>query len=69
MTAILLQSSRERTWRIQDALAAEPALANYHRLPSVGGDLLVKLGRHSNASEELQGALAMTDNAREQNPL
>ena len=48
-----------------DALAAEPALANYHLLPSVRGDLLVKLGRHAEARDELQRALAMTDNARE----
>jgi predicted RNA polymerase sigma factor len=66
---VVLQSSRERTWKIQDALAAEPALVNYHRLPSVRGDLLVKLGRHTEAIEELQRALAMTDNAREQNLL
>jgi len=49
-----------------DALAAEPALANYHLLPSVRGDLLVKLGRYAEAREELQRALAMTDNVREQ---
>ncbi|MEO8379635.1 MAG: RNA polymerase sigma factor [Acidobacteriota bacterium] len=49
-----------------DALAAEPALANYHLLPSVRGDLLAKLGRHAEAREELQRALAMTDNVREQ---
>ena len=52
-----------------DALAAEPALANYHLLPSVRGDLLVKLGRYAEAREELQRALAMTDNAREQDLL
>jgi predicted RNA polymerase sigma factor len=28
-----------------DALANEPALKNYHLLPSVRGDLLKKLGR------------------------
>jgi len=48
-----------------DALAAEPALANYHLLPSVRGDLLVKLGRYGEAREELQRAIAMTDNVRE----
>jgi RNA polymerase sigma-70 factor (ECF subfamily) len=48
-----------------DVLAAEPPLANYHLLPSVRGDLLVKLGRHAEAREELQRAIAMTDNARE----
>jgi predicted RNA polymerase sigma factor len=48
-----------------DALAAEQALANYHLLPSVRGDLLMKLGRYAEAREELQRALAMTDNVRE----
>jgi predicted RNA polymerase sigma factor len=52
-----------------DALAAEPALTNYHLLPSVRGDLLVKLGRYAEAREELQRALAMTDNVREQDLL
>src|SRR6185503_8857109 len=37
-----------------DALAAEPALANYHLLPSVRGDLLMKVGRYAEAREELQ---------------
>ncbi len=49
-----------------DALAAEPALANYHLLPSVRGDLLMKLGRYAEAREELQRAMAMTENLREQ---
>jgi len=48
-----------------DAIAAEPALANYHLLPSVRGDLLVKLGRYGEAREELQRAIAMTENRRE----
>ena len=52
-----------------DALAAEPALANYHLLPSVRGDLLMKLGRYGEAREELQRALAMADNVREQDLL
>jgi len=49
-----------------DALAAEPALANYHLLPSVRGELLVKLGRYAEGRDEFQRALAMTDNVREQ---
>ncbi len=52
-----------------DPLAAEPTLAKYHLLPSVRGDLLLKLGRYAEAREELQRALAMTDNVREQNLL
>ena len=49
-----------------DALAAEPALASYHLLPSVRGDLLLKLGRFAEAREEIQRAIAMTENRREQ---
>jgi RNA polymerase sigma factor (sigma-70 family) len=48
-----------------DALIGEPALANYHLLPSVRADLLVKLGRHGEAHAELERALALTHNARE----
>ena len=48
-----------------DALAAEPMLANYHLLPSVRADLLVKLERYDEAREELQRAIGMTENARE----
>jgi RNA polymerase sigma-70 factor, ECF subfamily len=49
-----------------DALQGEPSLAEYHLLPSVRGDLLMKLGRHAEARVELHRALAMTDNVREQ---
>ena len=48
-----------------DALAAEPALANYHLFPSVRGDLLMKLGRYAEAREEFQRAIGMTENRRE----
>jgi len=50
---------------IVDALTAEPALASYHLLPSVRGDLLVKLGRLDEAREELERAASLTRNARE----
>ena len=49
-----------------DAIAAEPTLAGYHLLPSVRGDLLMKLGRFAEAREEIQRAIAMTKNLREQ---
>jgi RNA polymerase sigma factor (sigma-70 family) len=52
-----------------DAIAAEPALTNYHLLPSVRGDLLIKLGRFTEAREEIQHAIAMTENRREQDLL
>src|SRR5262249_16550 len=48
-----------------DALAVEPALAGYHLLPSVRGDLLAKLGRNEEARAELERAAALTRNERE----
>jgi len=50
---------------IVDLLAADAALANYHWLPSVRGDLLEKLGRMAEARAEFERAAAMTRNARE----
>ena len=48
-----------------DALTSEPALQNYHLLPSVRGDLLKKLGRLEEARGEFERAAALTRNARE----
>ncbi|HEX2692724.1 MAG TPA: RNA polymerase sigma factor [Gemmatimonadaceae bacterium] len=48
-----------------DALSSEPALRNYHLLPSVRGDLLSKLGRSDEARAEFERAATMTRNARE----
>ena len=50
---------------VVDALASEPALKNYHLLPSVRGDLLKKLGRIGEAQSEFERAAALTRNARE----
>jgi RNA polymerase sigma factor (sigma-70 family) len=50
---------------IVDGLRGEPALARYHLLPSVRGDLLMKLGRFDEARAELERAAALTQNARE----
>jgi predicted RNA polymerase sigma factor len=52
-----------------DGLRADPALAGYHLLPSVRGDLLAKLGRVEEARAELQHAAALTRNVRERNVL
>jgi RNA polymerase sigma-70 factor, ECF subfamily len=49
-----------------DALTGEKALANYHLLPSVRGDLLFKLGRMDEARQEFERAAGLTRNAREQ---
>jgi RNA polymerase sigma factor (sigma-70 family) len=48
-----------------DALAEERSLTGYHLLPSVRGDLLVKLGRHAEAGEEFRRAASLTRNTRE----
>ena len=50
---------------IADALVEEPSLASYHLLPSVRGDLLVKLGRLDEARTEFERAAGLTRNARE----
>ena len=48
-----------------DALTSEPSLKGYHLLPSVRGDLLVKLGRSGEARAEFERAASLTHNARE----
>ena len=50
---------------VVDGLMREPALAGYHLLPSVRGDLLAKLGRMDEARAELERAVSLTRNARE----
>jgi RNA polymerase sigma factor (sigma-70 family) len=47
-----------------DRLGSE--LSGYHLLPSVRGDLLIKLGRLSEAREEIEHAITLTQNRREQ---
>jgi predicted RNA polymerase sigma factor len=46
--------------------AADRALSGYHLLHSVRGDLLMKMGNFPEAREEIQRAIAMTKNLREQ---
>jgi RNA polymerase sigma-70 factor, ECF subfamily len=48
-----------------DRIAAEPALAGYHLLPSVRGDTLARLGRHAEAAAEFRRAASLAANARE----
>jgi predicted RNA polymerase sigma factor len=50
---------------IVDSLAAEPALREYHLLPSVRGDLLLKLGRDAEARAEFARAAEICANERE----
>ena len=48
-----------------DELLAEPALKNYHLLPSVRGDLLAKLGRRQEARTEFEKAASLARNLKE----
>lgn len=48
-----------------DALADEPAPRGYHLLPSVRGDLLVRLGRQAEAYHAFVRAADLGDNDRE----
>jgi predicted RNA polymerase sigma factor len=48
-----------------DELTSEPSLRSYHLLPSVRGDLLLKLGRAGEARAEFERAAALTQNAPE----
>jgi len=52
-----------------DRLGNDSALAGYHLLPSVRGDLLMKMRRFAEAREEIQRAITMTQNVREQDLL
>ncbi len=48
-----------------ERLAGEPALAQYHLLPSARADMLERLGRFDEARGEFERAAAMTDNTRQ----
>lgn len=51
--------------QIVDEFNADLSLKNYHLLPSVRGDLLVKLGRYDEARTEFERAASLTQNERE----
>jgi predicted RNA polymerase sigma factor len=50
---------------IVDALLAEPALRDYHLLPSVRADFLAKLNRLDEARAEYERAAALARNRQE----
>ena len=52
-----------------DAIKDDPALKNYHLVPSVRGDFLKKLGRIEEARLEFERAASMTRNERERDLL
>ena len=67
--AVAMAFGPERGLEIVDGLAAEPALAGYHHLPSVRGDLLAKLGRRDEAAAEFRRAASLTKNMPERTVL
>jgi predicted RNA polymerase sigma factor len=67
--AVAMASGPEHGLAIVDRLAAEPALADYHHLPSVRANLLAKLDRHAEAAAEFRRAAALTRNIPERTVL
>jgi predicted RNA polymerase sigma factor len=63
--AVGMASGPAAALELVDELAGDPALARYHLLPAVRGDLLLKLGRVAEARAEFTRAAEMTQNARE----
>ncbi|MCH5584496.1 RNA polymerase sigma factor [Shimazuella sp. AN120528] len=63
--AIAMAFGPEYGLQIVEELYKEPALQNYYLLPSVRGDLLMKLERYEEACVELERAASMTENERE----
>jgi predicted RNA polymerase sigma factor len=63
--AVGMAEGPEAGLAIVDALRDEPSLARYHLLPTVRGDLLVRLGRADEARVEFERAAAMTRNQAE----
>ncbi len=63
--ALSMAFGPEAGLELLDQIAAEPALAEYHLLPSVRGDFLARLGRHDEAAAEFERAAALTENSRE----
>jgi RNA polymerase sigma-70 factor, ECF subfamily len=63
--AVSMASGPQAGLDLVDALTAVQALEQYHLLPSVRGDLLLKVGRLDEARAEFERASLLTRNARE----
>lgn len=63
--AVAMSQGPAAALEIVDTLTEDPALKDYHLLPSVRGDLLERLGRPAEARAEFERAAAQTHNARE----
>ena len=67
--AVSMASGPAAGLALVDALKDDPALKNYHLLPSVRGDLLKKMGRKDEARTEFERAASITRNVRERDLL
>ncbi|MFF9603012.1 RNA polymerase sigma factor [Streptomyces sp. NPDC014684] len=63
--AVSMAEGPAEALELVDALAGEPALRDYHLLPSVRADLLARLGRPAEARTEFERAASLTRNERE----
>jgi predicted RNA polymerase sigma factor len=63
--AVAMADGPAQALAIVDSLVGDPALRGYHLLPAVRGDLLARLGRTDQASEEFERAAALTANDSE----
>ncbi|MET7572062.1 sigma-70 family RNA polymerase sigma factor [Streptomyces sp. NPDC005492] len=63
--AVSMMEGPAQALEIVDTLATEPALRDYHLLPSVRGDLLLRLGRTTEARAEFERAAGLARNERE----
>jgi RNA polymerase sigma factor (sigma-70 family) len=62
--AVTMAFGPEAGLELVDSLADVPALRGYHLLPGVRGDILARLGRLAEASEEFERAAELCENAR-----
>ncbi|GEJ98346.1 RNA polymerase sigma factor [Streptomyces sp. 1-11] len=63
--AVSMAEGPAEALELVEALAGEPALRDYHLLPSVRADLLARLGRPAEARTEFERAASLTRNERE----
>jgi RNA polymerase sigma factor (sigma-70 family) len=63
--AVSMAFGPEAALTLLDRLGSEPALRDYHYLPSARGDVLLKLGRFPAARTEFERAASLARNARE----
>jgi RNA polymerase sigma factor (sigma-70 family) len=63
--AVAMADGPQAGLAVVDALLDDPALRSYHLLPSVRGDLLMRLGRADEARPEFERAASLTSNEAE----